>query len=290
MPGRPTYIERLGRRYRIDADGMTHLVETSVRGEDKDLRYTFRTPVCIADLNFFELCEAMGWDVPADLAAAKRESIAKNLQKYQKRSTMNAQQPFGLDAQGFPVYAGEVIYRKVNADKFTVTDSGGLITSRGRTVSAPNWANFVHTYDATDRGRRLAAGREKAKAEKGSTPPQANPLVEGECKIRTPEEASRSAAKQREQARKNKAESAIAKAACVEHQAEGSCPVWDALGQIPVDKVLAEIPDDDLVRELVRRQEPSKFDIPIGFFSDGQLADELRRRGYVVKATKLVEL
>lgn len=252
MPGRPTYTERLGRRYRISADGMTHLVEASVRGEDKEGRYTFRTPVCIADLNFFELCEAMGWEVPSDLAAAKRESIAKNLQQYQNRTTMNAQEPFGLDAQGFPVYAGETMYRKKNSEKFTVTDEGGLRSAAGKIVSAPYWENFVHTFDATDKGARLAAAREK-KEEKAGTQLQENPLVEGECKTRTPEEASRSAAKQREQARKKKAESAIAKAACFEHQAEGSCPVWDALDKIPVEKVLAEIPDKELLEEIGRR-------------------------------------
>lgn len=280
-----SYTEQLGRRYRVNKDGHTELVERSAMNSGNGYSFADRQiPVNTSDLDIFQLCDLLGVEMSPELAGEKQAYIEKNRQIYEQRKrhkTMEKRE-FGLDANGYPVYAGETMYRKSNADKYTVQEDGSLKKDNGKTVTSPDWSNFVHTYDKTDKtdkAERLAGARAKRHA-----PKQDTPLVEGESKTRTPEEASKAAAKQREQERKK--ESAIAKAACLERHTEGTCPLWDALEKIPVDKVLAEIPDDDLARELVRRQEPGKFGIPIGFFPDDVLAGELRRRGYVLTATK----
>ena len=238
---------------------------------------------------------------------------------------------FGLDANGYPVYPGETMYRKSNADKYTVQEDGSLKKGNGKTVTSPDWSHFVHTYDKTDKAEQFAAARAKR-----HTPRPDNPLVEGDYKTRTPEEASKAAAKQREQERK-KESAALA-------------PQTPTLGQATNEELAEEVnrrglvfafhirlvPDRLLIEEMERRglnktaaalaptldkatdaeilgevthredlfqriqitalATASDDDILAQYqergllLSDSHLADELRRRGYAVKATKLVEL
>lgn len=323
--GHPTvsYTEQLGRRYKVAKDGHTELVVRSTMNADNGYTYADRLlPVNTSELDIFRLCALLGVEMSPEQAAAERAYIDKNRQQYeQKRHKTMEKKEFGLDANGYPVYAGETMFRKSNADKYTVQEDGSLKKGNGKTVTAPNWINFVHTYDKTDKAEQLAAARAKRFA-----PKQDNPLVEGESKIRTPEEASKAAAKQREQARKKGTPDAsvVARAACLEHHDAGTCPVWDALDEIPVTKVLEQVSSEDLVGELNRRgdffavgirvvstddlraeltrrgaiddlpMQPAPDDIvpweSIAHLGDKDLADELRRRGYEVKATKLVEL
>lgn len=194
-----SYTEQLGRRYKVAKDGHTELVVRSTMNADNGYTYADRLlPVNTSELDIFRLCALLGVEMSPEQAAAERAYIEKNRQLYeQKRHKTMEKKKFGLDANGYPVYPGETMYRKSNADKYTVQEDGSLKKGNGKTVTSPDWSNFVHTYDKTDKAGQLTAARAKRFA-----PKQDNPLVPGECKTRTPEEASKAAAKQREQARK----------------------------------------------------------------------------------------
>lgn len=194
-----SYTEQLGRRYKVAKDGHTKLVVRSTMNADNGYTYADRlSPVNTSELDIFRLCALLGVEMSPEQAATERAYIEKNRQLYEQKSheTMEKRE-FGLDANGYPVYPGETMYRKSNADKYTVQEDGSLKKDNGKTVTAPDWSHFVHTYDKTDKAGQLTAARAKRFA-----PKQDNPLVEGGFKIRTPEEASKAAAKQREQERK----------------------------------------------------------------------------------------
>ena len=277
-----SYTEQLGRRYRVNKDGHTELVVRSTMNADNGYTYADRwLPVNTSELDIFRLCALLGVEMSPEQAAAERAYIKKNRQLYeQKRHKTMEKKEFGLDANGYPVYPGETMYRKSNADKYTVQDDGSLKKDNGKTVTAPDWSNFVHTYDKTDKAGQLAAARAKRHA-----PKQDNPLVEGECKTRTPEEASKAAAKQREQERKKESADPAPQMPTLDKATDaeilGEVTHREDLFQRIQITALATASDDDIIAQYQERGL---------LLSDSNLADELRRRGYVVKATKLVEL
>lgn len=279
-----SYTEQLGRRYRVNKDGHTELVVRSTMNADNGFNYADRLlPVNTSELDIFRLCALLGVEMSPEQAAEERAYIKKNRQLYEQKrhTTMETKREFGLDANGYPVLAGEAMYRKSNANKYTVQEDGSLKKGNGKTVTTPDWSHFVHTYDKTDKAEQFAAARAKRHA-----PKQDNPLVEGECKTRTPEEASKAAAKQREQERKKKsaapapAAPALDKATDAEiiGEAERRDGLWNRFRLFALNSAS----DDDILFQYQERGLCSD--------NDGQLADELRRRGYAVKATKLVEL
>lgn len=278
-----SYTEQLGRRYKVAKDGHTELVVRSTMNADNGYTYADRLlPVNTSELDIFRLCTLLGVEMSPEQAAAERAYIEKNRQLYEQKrhKTMETKREFGLDANGYPVYAGETMYRKSNADKYTVQEDGSLKKGNGKTATSPDWSHFVHTYDKTDKAEQLTAARAKRFA-----PKQDNPLVEGESKTRTPEEASKAAAKQREQARKKEsAAPALAPTLNAATDAEiiGEVEHRDGLWHRLQLFALNSASDDDIITQYQERGLRSD--------NDGQLADELRRRGYAVKATKLVEL
>lgn len=333
-----SYTEQLGRRYRVRTDGHTVAVVRSTMNADNGYTYADRwLPVNTSELDIFRLCALLGVEMSPEQVAAERAYIEKNKQLYeQKRHKTMEKKEFGLDANGYPVYAGETMYRKSNAEKYTVQEDGSMKKDNGKTVTAPDWSNFVHTFD-----KNVKAGQPTAARAKRFGPKQENPLLKGDCKTRTPEEASKAAAKQREQERKKEgAETAphtptLDKATDKELLGEVNsrpglpCQFWDyILGSSSDERLLAEIDrrglnktaaalaptldaatDAEILGEVTHREDLFQHiqitalitasddeiltqykerGLLIG--TDGQLADELRRRGYVVKATKLVEL
>lgn len=327
-----SYTEQLGRRYRVNKDGHTELVVRSTMNADNGYTFADRLlPVNTSELDIFRLCDLLGVEMSPEQAAAERAYIEKNRQLYEQRKrhkTMEKRE-FGLDANGYPVYPGETMYRKSNADKYTVQEDGSLKKDNGKTVTSPDWSNFVHTYDKTDKAEQFAAARAKRHA-----PKQDNPLIEGEYKTRTPEEASKAAAKQREQERKKESAAPAPAAPTLDKATDKEilkeinnrpglpCKFWEYILRNSTDgQLLAEIDrreisaagirvvtDAELIEEMERRGlNKTAADLPsedlkeilhlrgdagyaLTFFPDSDLADGLRRRGYTVTATKTVEI
>lgn len=314
-----SYTEQLGRRYRVRTDGHTDLVVRSTMNADNGYTYADRLlPVNTSELDIFRLCALLGVEMSPEQAAAERAYIEKNRQLYeQKRHKTMEKKKFGLDANGYPVYAGETMYRKSNADKYTVQEDGSLKKGNGKTVTSPDWSNFVHTYDKTDKAEQLTAARAKRFA-----PKQDNPLVEGEFKTRTPEEASKAAAKQREQARKKESEEpapapTLDKATDKELLGEVNsrpglpCQFWDYILDTSSDeRLLAEIDrrglnktaaapaptldaatDAEIIEEAQHRDGLWKRIQAFALDTTSALGliEELHRRGYALDATKTTE-
>lgn len=290
-----SYTEQLGRRYRVRTDGHTDLVARSTMNADNGYTYADRLlPVNTSELDIFRLCALLGVEMSPEQVAAERAYIEKNRQLYeQKRHKTMEKKEFGLDANGYPVYAGETMYRKSNADKYTVQEDGSLKKDNGKTVTFPGWSNFVHTYDKTDKAGQLTAARVKRFG-----PKQDNPLIQGECKTRTPEEASRSAAKQREQARKEAAKTTEAEKQTVRELYLGELTDKEIVAEVarrgicPIEAGLTAASDAELAKEMESRDGLFHRLIPAALraVTDRELAEEIRRRGYTVTATKTVEI
>ena len=223
-----TACEKFGTRY----SALGKRIEASVpKGK------TAITRTLTSELDIFQLCDHLA--VELEDPEAELEYIAQNRKQYYNTHSYMKDKAIGTAYDG-PVFPDDIIYRRSSGEKYTVQADGSITTAAGRTYKAPDFQNFIHTSP-----KKGAAKKEAAPVL--TLPKQDNPLVEGECKTRTPEKASRSAAKQREQARKEAA------------------------------KTTEE--EKQIVREHY-----------LGELTDKDLADELRRRGYDVKATKTVEI
>ena len=192
---------------------------------------------------------------------AELEYIAQNRKNYYNTHSYMNDKAIGTAYDG-PVFPDDIIYRRSSGEKYTVQADGSITTAAGRTYKAPDFQNFIHTFP-----KKGAAKKEAAPVL--TLPKQDNPLVQGECKTRTPEEASRSAAKQREQARKEAAKTT------------------EAEKEIVREHYLAELTDQELAAEIRRR---NLYLTTLDGITDKEVADELRRRGYTVTATKTVEI
>lgn len=316
QPHEFTACEQFGTRY----SALGKRIEASVPKCETAVTRTYTS-----ELDIFQLCDLLGVKMSPEQVAEERAYIEKNRQLYEQRKkhkTMETKREFGLDANGYPVFPGETMYRKSNADKYTVQEDGSLKKDNGKTVTSPDWSNFVHTFDKTDKAEQLAAFRAKRHA-----PKQDNPLVEGEYKTRTPEEASKAAAKQREQERKKESAAPAPAAPTLDKATDKEllgeinnrpglpCKLWDYIlgsssnerlceevnrrGILLISETIHDATDDQLRAECARRGLDT---IPAGpkktkpserllqAYTDKDLADELRDRGYEVKATKTVEL
>lgn len=251
QPHEFTACEQFGTRY----SALGKRIEASVpKGE------TAVTRTYSSELDIFQLCDSLA--VELEDSEAELEYIAQNRkQYYQNHSYMN-DKAIGTAYDG-PVFPDDIIYRRSSGEKYTVQADGSITTAAGRTYKAPDFQNFIHTFP-----KKGAAKKEAAPVL--TLPKQDNPLVEGECKTRTPEEASRSAAKQREQARKEAAKTT------------------EEEKQTVREHYLAELTDKEIVAEAARRGI-----CPIEAGLQGatalELIEELRRRGCDETFTKTLE-
>lgn len=265
QPHEFTACEQFGTRY----SALGKRIEASVpKGE------TAVTRTYTSELDIFQLCDNLA--VELEDPEAELEYIAQNRKNYYNTHSYMKDKAIGTAYDG-PVFPDDIIYRRSSGEKYTVQADGSITTAAGRTYKAPDFQNFIHTFP-----KKGAAKKEAAPVL--TLPKQDNPLVEGECKTRTPEEASRSAAKQREQARKEAAKTTEEEKAVVK------------------EHYLADIPTDDLVKEVGRRGfvlTPTAsanhyvdlvHENVLDYITDKEMSDELRRRGYTVTATKTVEI
>ena len=186
QPHEFTACEQFGTRY----SALGKRIEASVpKGE------TAITRTYTSELDIFQLCDNLA--VELEDPEAELEYIAQNRKNYYNTHSYMNDKAIGTAYDG-PVFPDDIIYRRSSGEKYTVQADGSITTAAGRTYKAPDFQNFIHTFP-----KKGAAKKEAAPVL--TLPKQDNPLVQGECKTRTPEEASRSAAKQREQARKEAA-------------------------------------------------------------------------------------
>ena len=250
QPHEFTACEQFGTRY----SALGKRIEASVPKGETAVARTYTS-----ELDIFQLCDSLA--VELEDPEAELEYIAQNRkQYYQNHSYMN-DKAIGTAYDG-PVFPDDIIYRRSSGEKYTVQADGSITTAAGRTYKAPDFQNFIHTFP-----KKGAAKKEAAPIL--TLPKQDNPLVQGECKTRTPEEASRSAAKQREQARKEAAKAT------------------EAEKQTVREHYLAELTDQELAEEIRRR---NLYLTTLDGITDKDLADELRRRGYTVNAIKTIEI
>ena len=299
-----TAREAFGTRYST----LGKRVATSMPSEECDKRRTN-----IAEMNVFQLCDHLGVELE-DPEAELAYLIENRKQYYQNHSYMEKYSK-GTAHDG-PVFVGDTVYRHSNGEKYTVQEDGSLKSAAGKIITSPQWGGFIHYPPKQgEKGALLPMGNKNCKgnpkaAAKRAVRKQSNPLVEGEAKTRTPEEAAKSAAVEREHARKAAAKAALAEMsraekeeiisrhveaaaaaeACAQTCPEDTpkeCPLWKALDEIPVAKFLKEVPDKDLGEEILRR---NIVFTSLDGFTDKEVAEELRRRGYDVTATKTVQL
>lgn len=229
---------------------------------------------------------------------AELEYIAQNRKNYYNTHSYMKDKAIGTAYDG-PVFPDDIIYRRSSGEKYTVQADGSITTAAGRTYKAPDFQNFIHTFP-----KKGAAKKEAAPVL--TLPKQDNPLIQGECKTRTPEEA-KAESKAREQADASRVEKAMreieekAKAFTEAHKGESADEIlaqmrgegWNEEEKQTVrEHYLGDYSDADLAEEMEHRD---------GLFgrlivhalkktTDKDLADELRRRGYTVNATKTVEI
>lgn len=284
-------------------------------------------------LDIFDLAEALDIELTEEQAQEEAERIYENRKQFYNNHGYMKKKAIG-EAYDGPVFNDDSLYRRSNGEKYTVRPDGSLESKAGKIIKEPNFEGFVHTFPRKhERTATFKEGRPRKDAAPVLTlPKQDNPLVQGECKTRTPEEASRSAAKQREQARKEAAKTTEEEKAIVkehylaeltdkeivaEAARRGICPIEAGLQgasalelieelhrrgytteatkttapqlQPTTDKDLAGIPTEALKYELEIRGELPPY-ASLDGFDDKDLADELRRRGYEVTATKTVEI
>lgn len=295
QPHEFTACEQFGTRY----SALGKRIEASVpKGE------TAITRTYTSELDIFQLCDNLA--VELEDPEAELEYIAQNRkQYYQNHSYMN-DKAIGTAYDG-PVFPDDIIYRRSSGEKYTVQADGSITTAAGRTYKAPDFQNFIHTFP-----KKGAAKKEAAPVL--TLPKQDNPLVQGECKTRTPEEASRSAAKQREQARKEAAKTTEEEKQTVRRHygPEAVAEILPDLDDVDFVNIFREedrrrfgdrrepffslITDQELAEEVNRRGifDDIPADAPaapqLQPTTDKDLADELRRRGYEVTATKTIEI
>ena len=184
-----------------------------------------------------------------------------------------------------PVFVGDTLYRRSNGEKYTVQEDGSITNASGKTkLKAPDLDNFIHFFPK--KGERIK-NRRKVKPAAITLPKQDNPLVPGECKTRTPVEAAKAESKAREMAHKEAAKTTeeekqivrehylgelTDKEIVAEASRRGICPIEAGLTAASDAEILAQVQERGLL------------------FDDKDLADELRRRGFEVTATKRIEL
>lgn len=335
QPHEFTACEQFGTRY----SALGKRIEASVpKGE------TAVTRTNTSELDILQLCDSLA--VELEDPEAELEYIAQNRKNYYNTHSYMNDKAIGTAYDG-PVFPDDIIYRRSSGEKYTVQADGSITTAAGRTYKAPDFQNFIHTFPKKGTTKKEAAPVL-------TLPKQDNPLVPGECKTRTPEEASRSAAKQREQARKEAAKTTEAESERIrkkildivrvapfdeekdvledwlEKQKEQKPAEWseeekqivrEHYGPEAVAEILPDLDDVDFVN-IFREEDRRRFgDRREPFFSlitnqelaeevnrrgiffvdapaapqlqpttDKDLADELRRRGYTVTATKTVEI
>lgn len=187
-------------------------------------------------LDIFDLAEALDISLTEEQAQEEAERIYENRKQFYNNHGYMKKKAIG-EAYDGPVFNDDSLYRRSNGEKYTVRPDGSLESKAGKIIKEPNFEGFVHTFPRKhERTATFKEGRPRKDAAPVLTlPKQDNPLVEGECKTRTPEEASRSAAKQREQARKEAAKTTEEEKAIVK------------------EHYLGDYNDADLVEELRRR-------------------------------------
>lgn len=273
-------------------------------------------------LDIFDLAEALDIELTEEQAQEEAERIYENRKQFYNNHSYMKKKAIG-EAYDGPVFNDDSLYRRSNGEKYTVRPDGSLESKAGKIIKEPNFEGFVHTFPRKhERTATFKEGRPRKDEASPvlSLPKQDNPLVEGECKTRTPEEASRSAAKQREQARKEAAKTTeeekqivkehyLAELSDKEIVAEASrrgiCPIEaglqgasdlelsqemerrDGLFHRLIPAALRGATDQDIAAEIRRR---NLYLTTLDGITDKQVADELRRRGYTVNATKTIEI
>jgi hypothetical protein len=339
QPHEFTACEQFGTRY----SALGKRIEASVpKGE------TAVTRTYTSELDIFQLCDNLA--VELEDPEAELEYIAQNRKNYYNTHSYMKDKAIGTAYDG-PVFPDDIIYRRSSGEKYTVQADGSITTAAGRTYKAPDFQNFIHTVP-----KKGAAKKEAAPVL--TLPKQDNPLVPGECKTRTPEEASRSAAKQREQAKKkgcccdgpkitdfspldemvvnkclekraqnpNLSDMEIAEELATEAEknivrehyqgieeeakrevanflqrrfirfceevaaGRGEDPEVCEFRKYASKEILAYIPHDMLIHELRSRGKDTPSEKLLQAYTDKELADKLRSRGYTVTATKTVEI
>lgn len=245
-------------------------------------------------LDIFDLAEALDIELTEEQAQEEAERIYENRKQFYNNHSYMKKKAIG-EAYDGPVFNGDSLCRRSNGEKYTVRPDGSLESKAGKIIKEPNFEGFVHTFPRKhERTATFKEGRPRKDAPPVLTlPKQDNPLIQGECKTRTPEEASRSAAKQREQARKEAAKTTEAEKDCETCPSRGNTHSYikgyedakkelctEAEKQIVREHYLGEITDKDLFEELRRRDTE-----PLNCFTNEELYEEINRRGLIIHLT-----
>lgn len=341
QPHEFTACEQFGLRYSATGK-LVKISDPEARGKEA-ITYTN----C---LDIFDLAEALDLSLTEERAQEEAERIYENRKQFYNNHGYMKKKAIG-EAYDGPVFSDDSLYRRSNGEKYAVRPDGSLESKAGKIIKEPNFEGFVHTFPRKhERTATFKEGRPRKDAAPVLTlPKQDNPLVEGECKTRTPEEASRSAAKQREQARKEAAKTTaldeMVVNKCLEYHKEnpsltpmevaekmateaekqvrehyqekeeeakrevanflqrrfihfceevaagrGEAPEICEFRKYASKEILAYIPHDMLIHELRGRGKDTPSGKLLQAYTDKEVADELRRRGYTVNATKTVEI
>lgn len=235
-------------------------------------------------MNLYEMCEALDIELTEEQAEKEAEYIYENRRQYYKNHPYMEKKAIAKCYDG-PVFPDDVVYRRSNCEKYTVLPDGSIVNTSGTVeVKQPNWEGFVHT--APKKHEKVATftkGMPRKTNDKSpaiTLPKQANPLVKGEYKTRTPKEESRAKAKQREQARKEAAKTTEAEKQTVRKH----------YGPEAVAEILPDLDDVDFVnifREEDRRRFGDRREPFFSLITDQELAEEVNRRGIVTMAMSL---
>lgn len=265
-------------------------------------------------MNLYELCEALDIELTEEQAEKEAEYIYENRKQFYNNHPYMEKRAIAKCYDG-PVFPDDVVYRRSNCEKYTVLPDGSIVNASGRDkVKTPNWEGFVHT--APKKHEKVATftkGMPRKTNDKSpaiTLPKQDNPLVPGECKTRTPEEASRSAAKQREQARKEAAKTTKEESEgermmrefndwlCEEIECRTN-DLRDEKDRRTLNMLCYVLTNVKAWLEKHKEQKPTEWSEAekaivkehyLADYTDADLVEELRRRGYEVTATKTINL
>lgn len=268
-------------------------------------------------LDIYDLCELLGMGMTPDEAEQEAAYLIENRKQFYNNHSYMKKKAIGEAFDG-PVFPDDNLYRRSNGEKYTIRPDGSLESKAGKIIKEPRLEGFVHIFPRkVERTATFKEGRPRKDeaAPVLTLPKQDNPLVDGECKTRTPEEASRSAAKQREQARKEAAKTTEEEKQTVKEHYLGEFTDQELgeeinrRGILLVRETIHDATDDQLEAECARRgilalEKASDLELAKemesrdGLFgrltehalkkaTDKELAAEAQRRGIVTMAMSL---
>lgn len=253
-------------------------------------------------LDIYDLCELLGMGMTPDEAEQEAAYLIENRKQFYNNHSYMKKKAIGEAFDG-PVFPDDNLYRRSNGEKYTIRPDGSLESKAGKIIKEPRLEGFVHFFPRkVERTATFKEGRPRKDEASPvlSLPKQDNPLVKGEYKTRTPEEASKAAAKQREQERKKESAAPAPAAAFLDKATDKAlAEEVNRRGILLISETIHDATDDQLRAECARRGLDT---IPVGpqktkpserllqAYTDKDLADELRDRGYEVTATKTINL